>query len=68
MLVPGKASTMAKTRQPDPPAFRAEAVELAQTSGKGMPQLANDLGIAEQALRGRITRDEVDAGTAGHAS
>ena len=43
---------MAKTHPPYPPTFRAEAVELARTSGKGLPQLAADLGISEQALRG----------------
>lgn len=53
---------MAKTHPPYPPAFRAEAVELARTSGKGIPQLAHDLGISEQALRGWIKRAEADAG------
>ncbi len=53
---------MARTHPPYPPAFRAEAVELARTSGKGVPQLAQDLGISEQALRGWIKRAEVDAG------
>ncbi len=38
---------MAKAHPPYPPAFRAEAVELARTSGKGIPQLAQDLGISE---------------------
>jgi transposase len=53
---------MAKTHAPYPPAFRAEAVELARTSGKGLPQLARDLGISEQALRGWMKRADVDAG------
>ncbi len=53
---------MARTHPPYPPAFRAEAVELARTSGKGIPQLAADLGISEQALRGWIKRAEIDAG------
>ncbi len=53
---------MAKTHAPYPPAFRAEAVELARTSGKGIPQLAQDLGVSEQALRGWIKRAAVDAG------
>ncbi len=53
---------MAKTHAPYLPAFRAEAVELARTSGKGIPQLAQDLGISEQALRGWIKRADVDAG------
>ena len=53
---------MAKTHPPYPPAFRAEAVELARTSGKGIPQLAHGLGISEQALRGWMKRADVDAG------
>ena len=53
---------MAKTHPPYPPAFRGEAVELARTSGKGIPQLAQDLGISEQALRGWLKRADSDAG------
>jgi len=53
---------MAKTHPPYPSAFRVEAVELARTSGKGIPQLAQDLGISEQALRGWIKRADIDAG------
>ncbi len=53
---------MAKTHPPYPPAFRAEAVELARTSDKGIPQLARDLGVSEQALRGWIKRAQIDAG------
>ncbi len=37
-------------------------MDLARTSGKGIPQLAADLGIQEQALRGWIKRAEIDAG------
>jgi transposase len=58
----GKEFTVAKTHPPYPPAFRAEAVKLARTSGKGVPQLAHDLGISEQARRGWIKRAEADAG------
>ncbi len=53
---------MAKTHPPYPPAFRAEAVELARMGGKGIPQLAQDLGISEQALRGWMKRADSDAG------
>ncbi len=53
---------MAKTHPPYPPAFRAEAVALTKTNGKGIPQLAHDLGVSEQALRGWIKRAEVDDG------
>ena len=47
---------MARTRPPYPPAFRAEAAALARTSGKGIPQLAHELGRLEQALRGWMKR------------
>ena len=58
---------MAKTHPPYPPAFRAEAAALAKTSGKGVPHLAHDLGVSEQALRGWIKRAEVDcAGSRRH--
>ena len=53
---------MARTHPPYPPAFRAEAVALARTGGKGIPQLAHELGISEQALRGWIKRTDIDAG------
>ncbi len=53
---------MAKTHPPYPPAFRAEAVALARASGQGIPQLAQDLGISEQALRGWLKRSDIDAG------
>ncbi len=53
---------MAKTPPPYPPAFQAEAVDVARTSGKGIPQLADDLGIAAQALRGWLKRADIDAG------
>jgi transposase len=53
---------VAKTHAPYLPAFRAEAVALARTSGKGVPQLAHDLGISEQALRGWMKRADTDAG------
>ncbi len=53
---------MAKTHPPYPPAFRAEAAELARTSGKGIPELARDLGVSEQALRGWLKRSDIDAG------
>jgi transposase len=41
-----------RTHPPYPPAFRAEAVRLVQSSGKSIPVIANDLGVSDQALRG----------------
>jgi len=62
MTILGKESTMSRTHPPYPPTFRAEAVTLARSSGKGIPQLAQDLGVSEQALRGWLKRADVDAG------
>ncbi len=53
---------MAKTHPTYPLAFRAEAVELARTSGKGIPQFADELAISGQALRRWLKHDDVDAG------
>lgn len=53
---------MTKTNPPYPAAFRAEAVELARTSGKSIPVLSRELGISEQALRDWITRAAIEAG------
>lgn len=53
---------MARTHPPYPAAFRAEAVELARTNGKGIPEPACDLGVSEWALRGWIKRVDSDAG------
>ena len=35
----------ARTRPPYPPAFRAEAVQLVQTNGRSLTQVAKDLGV-----------------------
>jgi transposase-like protein len=51
-----------KTHPPYPPEFRAEAVELARTSGKSIPVLARELGISEQGLRGWVKRADIEAG------
>ena len=53
---------MARTRPAYSPAFRVDAVELARTSGKSIPVLARDLGLAEQTLRNWIRLAEADAG------
>ena len=53
---------MAKTHPAYPVAFRAEAVELAQTSEKSIPQIARELGIRDQALRDWVKQSAIDAG------
>jgi transposase len=50
------------TRPPYPAAFRAEAIELAGTSGKTIPELARDLGVSGQTLRTWVHQADVDAG------
>jgi len=56
---------MTKTHPAYPVAFRAEAVELARTSDKSIPQIARDLGISDQALRDWIKQADIDAGRGG---
>jgi len=58
---------MAKTHPPCPPAFRAEAVELARTSGK-VSLLAYELRVSEQALRGWMKRTDGDGERDGRRS
>lgn len=53
---------MPRTHPPYPPAFRAEAVRLVQSSGKSIPVIANDLGVSDQALRGWVRQAEIDTG------
>ena len=42
----------AKTRPPYPAAFRAEAVQLVQANGRSLTQVARDLGVHHDTLRG----------------
>src|SRR5690348_8056337 len=53
---------MPKTRPPYPEAFRKEAVALARSSGKTMPEVAQELGISDQTLRNWLHQADVDAG------
>jgi len=50
------------TRPPYPAAFRAEAVQLARTNGKSIPEVAADLGVSGQTLRNWLRQANVDAG------
>ena len=53
---------MPRTRPPYPAAFRAEAVELARSSGRTIPELAKDLGVSGQTLRNWVHQADIDAG------
>lgn len=52
----------AKTRPPYPAAFRAEAVQLVHANGRSLPQLARDLGVHPETLRGWVTQAAIDGG------
>ena len=54
---------MAHTRPMYPPAFKAEAVQLARSSDKSVGAVAKDLGIADQTLRTWVRQAEVEGGT-----
>ncbi|MFN8161386.1 MAG: IS3 family transposase [Solirubrobacterales bacterium] len=49
-------------RGPYPPEFRREAVELYRSSGKGLKQIAEELGIAVESLRSWNKQHEIDVG------
>ena len=51
-----------KAPPPYPPAFRAEAVELARTSGQSLAQVARNLGIHAETLRLWLRQADVDGG------
>lgn len=53
---------MPRTRPPYPPEFRAEAVRLVRVSGRSIPQVARELGVATQSLRAWVKQTEIDAG------
>jgi len=45
-----------------PPEFKREAIQLYRSSGKSIPKMAEELGIASESLRRWIRQHEVDAG------
>jgi len=42
--------------------FKADAVKLVQTSGRGVPDVARELDLTETALREWVKRADIDAG------
>jgi transposase len=46
-----------------PKEFRHEAVRLYRTSGKSLREIARDLGVSHQTIRGWVQQAEVDEGT-----
>ena len=53
---------MPGTRPPYPPEFRAEAVRLVRSGGKLVREVAQDLGVSEQALRNWLRQADLDDG------
>ena len=46
-----------------PKEFREEAVRLYRTSEKSLREIARDLGVSHQTIRGWVQQAEIDAGT-----
>src|SRR5215203_7224510 len=55
---------MPRTRPAYRPEFRREAVELVRSSGRSIPQIADELGVSPQSLRTWVRRGDIDAGRA----
>jgi transposase len=55
---------MPRTRPAYPPEFRREAVELVRSSGRAIPQIADELGVSPQSLRNWVRQGDIDAGRA----
>ena len=53
---------MPKSRPPYAPEFRREAVRLARSGERSIPQLAEELGCSPQALRNWLRQDAADRG------
>ena len=51
-----------KARPPYPAAFRAEAVQLVQANGRSLTQVARDLGVHHDTLRGWVKQAAIDEG------
>jgi transposase len=50
---------MPKSKPPYPESFRREAVELVR-QGRGIPDVAESLGVSAQALRNWVKQDQLD--------
>lgn len=53
---------MGRTNHPYPREFKAEAVRLARTSSKSIPEIAADIGVSDQSLRNWVAQADIDEG------
>lgn len=53
---------MPRTHTVYPPEFRAEAVRLYRTSGRGLKKISEELGIAQESLRRWAKQQDLDTG------
>jgi transposase len=59
---PRRGVPVPNPRPPYPPEFRAEAVRLVRSSNKLIREIAQDLGVSEQALRNWLRQADLDDG------
>jgi transposase len=55
-------SEVKRTRRVHTPEFKAETVQLVRAGGRGVSQVARDLGLADSLVRAWLRQAEVDAG------
>ena len=53
---------MPSGRPPYAPEFRRQAVELVRSSGRSIPQIADELGVSPQSLRNWVRQTALDSG------
>jgi transposase len=51
-----------RTRRQFSKQFKAETVALIRSSGKSVPQISRDLGVAESVVRRWLAQADIDAG------
>ena len=53
---------MPRAKPQYPPEFKAEAVQLVQSSGRSISQIAKDLGVSGNSLRNWVKQAQIDQG------